>query len=92
MGIKIIVEGFDKRGVSTGKAQRVLKRARSKGYVMDNVDHLKGAIKIGQCGTHVVTLDDGQKQMQRTDKGRRGTVPPRVGVFEELGASQMAAE
>jgi len=84
---EIKVEGFNKRGASTGKAVRVLQQATSKSFIMDNIAQVKGSIKVGQCGRHVVELSDDARKLRRVDEGRRGTIPATVGMFKEVVAS-----
>ena len=86
--MEISIEGFDKRGASTGKAMRVLNSATSKAFIMDNVAQVKGAIRVGQCGRHVIRLkNENGRVLERVDHGRRGTIAATIGKFKELASA-----
>ena len=84
MRVEINITGYNKSNAVTGKATRILAAARSTDFLLDNVDQVKGSIKVGQCGRHEITVRDETRTVKRVDMGRRGSKAAEIGVFAQV--------
>lgn len=84
---EITVIGFNKRAQKMGKAVRVLAHARTRDFIEDNIDALKASMRVGQCGYHLVRVENDGRVIERRDLGRRGTLAAQRGEFREVNAT-----
>lgn len=81
---EIKIEGFTSKGQSKGRASRVLNGALTMDVVQKNIAALKGQIKVGNAGRHVIRVLGDNFAVERTDVARAGFRDAQIGTFTSI--------